>query len=324
MIGGTRNLGPDLVQALLRAGDDVTVLNRGITAAQLPGSVRRLIADRSDPSAFRGALRGKSFDAVIDTTLYNHADARTAVVLDTGRYVFWSSGQVYLVRSRLTPPFRENDYDGPVMPKPSRASGDQPDWEYGIGKRAAEDALRSAFAANDFPYVSLRMPMIHSVRDHHQRLVNYVLRMLDGGPIVVPDDPDPLPLRHVSGDDVIAATLRALAPTVPPGSCFNISQDESLTLEQFLGIVAAQLGCALRITRLPRVRLTEEELLPACSPMSGRWMSVLDNAEAKAALGLSFAAPAEYLPPLVAAAQSIPAGSVAGYSQRPRELTLLK
>ncbi len=324
MIGGTRNLGPDLVGALLRAGDAVTVLNRGITEAPLPGAVTRLIADRSDPSAFRAALRGKSFDAVIDTTLYNQADARTVVVLDTGRYVFWSSGQVYLVRSRLAPPFRESGYDGPVMPKPSRDSGNQPDWEYGVGKRAAEDALRSAFAANDFPYVSLRMPMIHSVRDHHQRLVNYVLRLRDGGPILVPDDPDPLPLRHVSGDDVIAATLKALAPTVAPGSAFNISQDDSLTLEQFLGIIADQLGVELRVARLPRARLVEHELLPACSPLSGRWMSVLDNGKAKAALGASFSKPGEYLPRLVEAARGVPAASVGGYGQRQRELTLVK
>src|SRR5258707_2037607 len=218
VIGGTRNLGPDLVAALLARGDDVTVLNRGVTPDGLPREVTRLRADRSDASGFELALRGKSFDLVVDTTLYTGPAAESvARVLEgrAGRYVLWSTGQVYLVRAGLAAPCREEDYDGPVMAEPLRSNAvDHSNWRYGVDKRAAEDSLQRAFSSRAFPYVSLRMPMINSPRDHYTRLAAYVHRLLDGGPILVPDDQDTLRLRHVFGDDVVAATLRASAPEV--------------------------------------------------------------------------------------------------------------
>jgi len=303
VIGGTRNLGPDLVAALLARGDRVTTLNRGVTPDGLPGSVERLRADRTDRPALSAALAGRAFDLVVDTTLYTAADAEAAIALldgRAGRYVFWSTGQVYLVRAALAAPFREEDYDGPLLPEPPAGrAADREQWAYGIEKRGAEDRFRAAHAARGFPYVSLRMPMINSARDHYGRLAAYVHRLLDGGPVVVPDDQGTIALRHVFGDDVVAATLAAAEPAVPAGACLNISQDASLTLEA-------------------------RGLLPACSPWSGRWMSVLDNARSRAVLGIRYTPPATCLPALVAAARALPAGRVTGLARRAEELALAR
>ena len=300
VIGGSRNLGPDLVRALLARGDRVTVLNRGITAPA-PAGVTHLTCDRSDRSALTAALRGRDFDVVVDTTLYTGLDAVAArEILDghAGKYVFWSTGQVYLVRQGPVPPFRETDFDGPIMPRPPETHPvDLDNWNYGIGKRDAEGALRIGFQARRFPYVSLRMPMINSANDHYRRLDAYVGRMLRGEPIVVPDDQPSLRLRHVSGDDVVAATLRAVTDDIPAGTCVNISQDESLDLPAMLQIIADALGTSYRLEMVPRAQI--EPRLPGASPWSGRWMSVLDNAKARG-MGLRFASPREYLPPLVA------------------------
>jgi nucleoside-diphosphate-sugar epimerase len=323
VIGGTRNLGPDLVAALIARGDRVTVLNRGVTPDDLPREVTRLRADRSDAAALGAALRGLSFDLVVDTTLYTGPDAEAiAGVLDgrAERYVFWSTGQVYLVRTGLKPPFREEHYGGPVMAEPSRSNAADLDaWRYGVDKRAAEDALAAALGSRSFPYVSLRMPMINSPRDHYTRLAAYVHRLLDGGPIVIPDDQDSLRLRHVFGGDVVAATLRADEPGVPAGSCLNISQDETLRLEEMLAPIGRQLQRAVTFVRRPRAELERLGLLPGCSPWSGRWMSQLANERARQVLGLRFTPPAEYLPALVETARALPASRVVGYQQRPGE-----
>ncbi len=330
IIGGTRNLGPDLVAALQARGDEVTVLNRGVTPDELPRTVRRLTADRTDAAALAAVLRGNAWDAVVDTTLYTGPDAAAvARVLAgrVGRYVCWSTGQVYLVRAGLTPPFRESDYAGPVMaePPPPQASGDHPQWRYGVDKRAAEDALMAAHAGAAFPAVILRMPMITSARDHYGRLAAYVHRVLDGGPILVPDDQGRLRLRHVCGDDVVAATLRALDPEgrVPAGTTVNVSQDETLTLEAMLDLVAGALGVAPpRLVQVPRAALAAADLLPACSPWSGPWMSVLDTALGTKLLGLTCTGPARYLPPLVAAAREWPKARVPGWDRRAEELAV--
>jgi nucleoside-diphosphate-sugar epimerase len=326
VIGGTRNLGPDLVAALRARGDLVTVLNRGVTLDDLPADIERLRADRSDAATLGTALRGRSFELVVDTTLYTGADAAAiGTILEgrTGRYIFWSTGQVYLVRTGLAPPFHESDYDGSLMADPGAERAlDRENWLYGIGKRDAEDALRAAWRRSGFPCVSLRMPMINSARDHYHRLAAYVYRLLDGGPILVPDDQHRLRLRHVFGGDVIAATLRAADPSVPAGSSLNIAQDETLTLEEMLAPVGAALARVVRLVRVPRATLEARRLLPSCSPWSGRWMSAPANERSKAVLGLRYTPVRDYLPPLIEAARGVPLPLVPGYARRAEELGL--
>jgi nucleoside-diphosphate-sugar epimerase len=60
--GGTEFISLHLVQALLRDGHQVTVLNRGRQPGRLPAGVQTLIADRKDHAALRKALAGERFD----------------------------------------------------------------------------------------------------------------------------------------------------------------------------------------------------------------------------------------------------------------------
>ena len=124
IIGGTRNLGPSIVQALLEQGYEIAVFNRGQTPDDLPQEVERLRGDRSDPAQLRRAIGGRDFDLVVDTTLYTGVDAEAAVdVLSgrAGRYIFLSTGQVYLVRVGAQRPYKEDDYPGEVMAEPPKA-----------------------------------------------------------------------------------------------------------------------------------------------------------------------------------------------------------
>ena len=68
VLGGTGFVGRRLVEILTADGAGVTVLNRGVTAVELPPGVARLVADRSDASAMRAALDGTEWDAVFDVS----------------------------------------------------------------------------------------------------------------------------------------------------------------------------------------------------------------------------------------------------------------
>src|SRR3954453_14340332 len=101
IIGGTRNLGPSIVHALLQREYEVAVFNRGKTRDDLPEEVERLRGDRTDPAQLKRALNGREFDLVVDTTLYTGTEAEATVEALTnrvGHYIFLSTGQVYLVR----------------------------------------------------------------------------------------------------------------------------------------------------------------------------------------------------------------------------------
>ena len=84
IIGGTRNMGHYLSQKLAESGEDLTILNRGITKDELPDRIHRLHADRKDSMQLRRALLAKSFDVVIDFVLYRGTEAEAIIELFRG------------------------------------------------------------------------------------------------------------------------------------------------------------------------------------------------------------------------------------------------
>jgi nucleoside-diphosphate-sugar epimerase len=326
IIGGTRNLGPAIVQRLLRQGHHVTVFNRGLTRDDLPREVERMKGDRTDPQQLKSAVAGREFDLVIDTTLYTGAEAKAAVEVfagRVGRYLFLSTGQVYLVRLGVQRPFKEEAYAGPVMDEPLKSDEYAHDnWLYGADKRAAEDVFARAWAETKFPFTSLRLPMVNSERDHYDRIYGYFQRLQDGGPILIPEG-DGLPVRHVYGEDVVQAIMRLTDGDLGKGRDYNIGQDETVTLEQFLEMLAELAHRPLRTMSVPRAKLESHGLLPHCSPFSGKWMSSLDNARSKAELGMIYTPMRDYLKKLIDYYLAVGPRETEGYAQRPRELQLV-
>jgi len=325
ILGGTRNLGHVAALSLLDTGHDVTVLNRGRTPDDLPRDVARLRADRNDNASMRLALGDSSFDLVLDNTTYTERDARQAVDLFSGRagrYVFISSGQVYLVRENLPRPFSERNYAGPVMAEPPRQSADHDAWLYGIDKRLAEQIFQDASEKSGFPVMTLRLPMVASERDHYGRIQGYIARLMDGGPLLIPSEAG-LPLRHVYVTDVARLVTRLVDLPVDTGKAFNVSYGESMSLDGFLDLLASIAGSESQIMRVDRSNLESRELLPDCSPFSGRWMSELDNALSVNELNARYTSPAEYLPSIVEDYRRrwIPSGLVPdSYRQRQAEI----
>ena len=326
IIGGTRNLGLSLVEFLQKRGHAVTVFNRGVTSGgELPSDVERLYGDRSRKQDLENALGGRTFDAVIDTTLYTGpeaADAIEAFRRRTGHYILISTGQVYLVRKNVSRPFREEDYEGDLITPPSpQQESDYNNWLYGINKRQAEDHFFRAWHDERFPITSLRAPMIHGERDHFGRILGYLRRMQDGGPIVIPEEPGLL-MRHVYCPDVARAAVDLAETGRGKGQAYNLSQDETIRVEDFLAMLAELVPAKLQIVRVPRARLDELKLLPNCSPFSGLWMSELDNRRSKEELGMVYTPLADYLKSIVDHYKNNPKLMPEGYATRHLELQL--
>ena len=302
ILGGTRNLGHVTAEALFEAGHDVAILNRGMTPDDLPPAIERIRADRNDDESMRAALASRSFDLVLDNTTYTERDARQVTdLLDgkTGRYVFISSGQVYLVRENIERPFREEDYEGSVMPEPARQSADHSSWLYGVDKRLAEQVIEDAHERSGFPFTTLRLPMVASERDHYGRIQGYVARMLDGAPLLVPEGRG-LPLRHVYVNDVARLVTQLAGSKDGIGEAFNISSGASLTHEEFMDLLSDAMEADPQILRVNRTRLEAAGLLPDCSPFSGKWMSELDNSRSLETFAIDYTPPSSYLPSIVA------------------------
>lgn len=286
LVGGTRFLGHELAWRLLAAGHGVTLFNRGTLPDSFGSRVERLRGDRTTDD-FKRLLAGRDWDAAVDLAAYEGRDGRqAAAVLDgrVGHYVVVSTGQVYLVREGRPSPARESDYDGPLAPEPADPF-DKTQWDYGMGKRALEDALAEAWAKGRFPSTRLRIPMVNGERDHFRRLERYLWRLLDGGPVLLPGGGEHR-VRHVYSGSVVKLILSILGDERAFGGAWNLAQDETPTLRELLTLLARSLGAEARLVAVPEERLRARGLDPfVLSPFSGRWMSFLDPSRAKQELG---------------------------------------
>lgn len=330
ILGGTRNLGHVTALHLLQSGHEVSVLNRGVTRDELPDGIERIRATRGDGS-LAASIGTREFDVVIDLTTYNRAEASEAVETfrnRAGRYVFISSGQVYLVLKGVQRPFHEMQYAGDVTPAPPAGTADFDSWKYGVDKREAEDVFTAAFDYEKFPVTTLRLPMVASERDHYGRLQGYFARIFDGGPILVPDETG-LPIRHVYVHDVARFIGIVCGVGAGIGKAYNVSQGHSMLLNEYLPMLSDVVGQSARTVRLPREELEQNLLLPDCSPFSGTWMSELDASLASDELipgGFLYSSPEQYLPLILqdyltrwVRQKSVPST----YRQRDREIALV-
>ncbi|MET0552382.1 MAG: NAD-dependent epimerase/dehydratase family protein [Vicinamibacteria bacterium] len=320
VIGGSRYMGAELVWRLLLSGHAVTLFNRGRTPYPFGARVERLLGDRRSDD-FARLLRGRRFDAAVDFAAYEGPDARAVVdVLDVGHYVVISTGQVYLVRDVAPLPARESDYDGPLMPRPEDPR-DRADWEYGLGKRAVEDVLAYAWEIARFPSTRVRIPIVNGERDQSRRLEGYLWRILDGGPVLLPDGAAGL-IRHVYAGDVVRFLLRVLGDPQTHGRAYNVCHDELLPLRDVLSLLAEAMGARTRFVDVPSAGIEAAGLeVRAVSPFSTRWTSRLDASRAREELDF---APRPLRQAFDVIARSflahLPPSPPDGYAQRAREV----
>jgi len=325
VIGGNRFVGRLLGWRLLAGGHRLTLLNRGRLPDPFGDRAERLVADRTSPDLER-LLGGRTFDAVVDLAAFTGDDGRRAAALLAGRvghHLMVSTGQVYLVREGCPRPAREEDYDGPVMPRPPDAR-DVWDWEYGIGKRACEDALALAHAQSGFPATRIRIPMVNGELDHFRRMESYLWRLLDGGPVLLPDG-GTHPLRHVYGGEVARFLCEILGRKGTFGRAYNLAQEETPTLAEVVVRLRGLLGSRAEIVPVPSEQLRSAGLDPAAiSPFSGRWMSFLDPSRARRELGFAHEPLDAYLGKIVASFLAHPPGDrPEGFARRDVERRLV-
>lgn len=233
VIGGTRYFGIRLVEALLAAGDRVTIATRGRTPDPFGSRVRRIAVDRGDAAAMQAAFHEARFDVVYDQMCYLPDEAALAARLfagQVGRYLMTSTVEVYdALHGRLARAYREDDLD------PSLAVA-APLTAYGDGKRRAEAVL---LAARGLPAVTLRLAhVLGGAEDFTGRLRGYVKRVLRDEPLphaAPPGATSFIDVPGVVGLLVWAGRQDFLGP-------LNVASGGTLTAPQLHARIARRLG----------------------------------------------------------------------------------
>jgi nucleoside-diphosphate-sugar epimerase len=165
--------------------------------------------------------------------------------------------------------------------------------------------------------------MVNGERDYHRRLERYLYRMIDGGPVIVPDGGTHI-VRHVYAGEVARFLVEVLGRHETFGEAYNVCQREMPALSEFLGLVGNQLGGRAKLVPVGWADIKEAGLDPlALSPFSGSWMSILDPTKAESELGFRHEPLSVYVGKIVASfcayARATPPE---GYELRPAEIAL--
>ncbi len=199
ILGGTGFLGPAIVESAMARGHTMTIFNRGRTHPELFPQVERLLGNR-DPDKDDGltALKGRTWDAVIDTSGYYPRIVGASAELLAGavdQYVFISSISVYSDNSIVN-----MDESGPIgtMDDPTLETfGDEFQY-YGPLKALCEQA---ADTATDGRATNIRPGLIVGPRDNVPRFTYWPVRVERGGEVLSPGNPDD-PVQYIDVRDL--------------------------------------------------------------------------------------------------------------------------
>src|SRR6266536_2219638 len=179
ILGGTVFLGRYLVESALARGHEVTLFNRGQHSPQLYPAVEKL---RGDRDGALDALRGREWDAVIDTSGYYPRVVEQSVALlreAVPYYLFVSSISAYADLSK--PPSE----DSPTSELPPDAT-ESLDF-YGPLKAECERVVRRAYG--DAAAI-VRPGLIVGPHDPTGRFTYWPYRIARGGDVLAPEPRD--------------------------------------------------------------------------------------------------------------------------------------
>lgn len=252
VVGGSGFISSKVVEFLVLDGHSVSVLNRGRTGqkGRFWSDVKPIKAERNDIERVKKLVHGKSFDAVMDFVAYDAEDARSAVKCFsglTGHYLHCSTISVYMVSREPVCPITEDQDHFPVMDF----------WlenpfgmQYGIDKRACEEVFWESYREAGFPYTALRPTYVSGPGDPAARDFFWAKRILDGGPVLVPEG-GKYKFHLVYVEDVAQAFVNASKFPETIGNKYNIASEEVYTLSEYLNILARTLGVAPELIPLP-------------------------------------------------------------------------
>ncbi|MBE0698310.1 MAG: NAD-dependent epimerase/dehydratase family protein [Anaerolineaceae bacterium] len=201
IIGGTRFLGRALVHSAQARGHELTLFNRGKSNPGLFPEIEQISGERM---ADLDLLRGRQWDAVIDTCGYEPAAVRLSATSLSGaveRYIFISSISVYADLSR---PGVDETAATAALPK---GAGEQFNIEhYGALKALCEQAAEKVMPGR---VLNIRPGLIVGEYDPTDRFTYWPWRAAQGGDILAPGRPEH-PIQFIDVRDLADWTVKMI------------------------------------------------------------------------------------------------------------------
>jgi 2'-hydroxyisoflavone reductase len=198
ILGGTRFLGPAIIDHALAKGHEVTLFNRGRSNPHLYPDLEKRRGDRDGQL---DSLAEGEWDAVIDTSGYFPRHVKLSAELlapRVGQYVFVSTISVYADHEGGG----DEDAEKATMPDPTveEITGAT----YGPLKHLCEQAAEAAFPGRA---TIVRPGLICGPRDGSDRFTYWPARVDRGGEVLAPGDPE-MPVQVIDVRDLAAFLVK--------------------------------------------------------------------------------------------------------------------
>lgn len=284
VLGGTKFLGRHVVETALARGDEVTIFTRGLHNAELYEGVEKLRGDRDGGLE---ALRGRRWDAVVDTSGYVPRVVRASAELladAVGLYVFISSMSVYAGFGR------PNDEDSPTARLADESVEEATGEAYGPLKALCERAAEGAMPGR---VLNVRAGLIVGPYDPTGRFTYWTGRVARGGEVLAPA-PRGRQVQFVDARD-LSEWMLLMAGARRAGVFNAAGPDYKLTMEGFLEACRDASGSDARFTWVGEQFLLDRGVepwgnLPLWIPESSEQLRYFQaaNCERALAAGLTF------------------------------------
>jgi 2'-hydroxyisoflavone reductase len=231
-LGGTGFLGPHMVRSAMDRGYQITLFTRGRAGTELFPEAERLIGDRTGDIS---ALKGKTWDVVIDNSGYVPKDVRASAELlkgSVGHYVFTSTGDAY--RDYLAP---DIDETYPLAQLPEGAPHN-PSRYYGPLKALCEKEVETVFPQ---AYTIVRPGWVVGPGDTNHLFTYWVMRVHRGGELLAPGTPSD-PVQMIDARD-LGAFVVDVADRRVVGHFTTVTVPQ--TFESMLNQIAAGIGATI-------------------------------------------------------------------------------
>ncbi len=287
VLGGTAFLGPHFVRAAQANGHTITLFNRGKTNPGLFKDLEQLRGDREKGEL--DALKGRQWDAVVDTSGYvpAHVEATATLLAASKHYQFISTISVYGSFGERPDTIDEKTEAATVgdedVAKVNTIRQAMP--FYGPLKARCEAAAAAAMPGK---VCNIRPGLIVGPGDTSDRFTWWPMRCDRGGDMVAPGDQDGH-VQFVDVRDLAAWMLHCIEQDVV--GVHNVTGFHGrVSMAEMLGACKAATASAVNLVWLSEEFLAENKVspyqqMPLWIPREGR--SVVDCTKAIAA-GLRF------------------------------------
>lgn len=250
ILGGTKFLGRHLVAAAVERQHEVTLFNRGQTNPHLFPEMETLVGDRD---GFLEALKGRRWDAVIDTSGRVPRIVRASATLladAVEHYTFLSSVSVYADRS-----VKGMDENAPVAQLSDENSEDVVA-DYGALKARCELEVAGAMGGRA---LNVRAGLLVGPYDDTGRFTYWPWRISRGGEVLAPGHPD-RPVQFIHARDLSDWIIK-MAEGRRTGTLNATGPEQPLTMAQLLEACRAVTGSDASFTWVGEEFLLEREVI---------------------------------------------------------------